>query len=152
MAWPTTSTNTTAGYSASGITTIRWGTRGVLTKIGSQSLGSNPTSVGIVTRFNQKQIVDNSKMSNGDGLTVTRVQIIDGAQWDVTVRDDTTITQRPVVGATCVIVDGMGYIGSVGATDDAVVVEASYDIAPKQAGEFSLTLENLRLIESQSAR
>ena len=148
MAWPTTGAGSLAsGYQVQGVTTIRWGSASLITSINATAV--NGTTVGIVTRFNQKNIVDNIKLPNGDGLTTSRVQIIDGVQWDVTVRDDTGITNRPKIGTTVIVVDGLGMIDAVAEKYSATVVDNGYDTAPKQPGEFTLTLENLVLIESQ---
>ena len=89
-------------------------------------------------------------------VNVKWVQIIDGNQWDVTVRDDTRITVRPKIGNTVLIFDAGGFIsaGAGGSPTSyiATVIEASYEAAPKQAAEFHFTVENLTLItESQVA-
>lgn len=145
MAWPTTGAGSLAsGYLAQGVTTIRWGSAELVTTIAGTAV--NGTTVGIVTRFNEKPMVENIKLPNGDGLTTTRVQLVDGYQWDVTIRDDTGITNRPRIGTVVVILDAGGLIGTVGTAYNAIVVEAGYDTAPKQPGEFSLTVENLTLI------
>lgn len=152
MAWPTTGAGDIAtGYAAQGVTTIRWGSRELLKKIGSQNVDG--VSVGVVTRFTQRSLVNVHKLPNGDGLTVTRVQLLDGVQWDVTVRDDTEITSRPVIGQTVVIVDGGGLVpgGSPGTRYVGRVVENGYEAAPAQPGEFTVTVEALTLIEGFTA-
>ena len=149
MAWPTTGAGSLAsGYLAQGVTTIRWGSRELVTSINGTAV--NGTTVAIVTRVNERNLVDNIKLPNGDGLSITRVQIVDGVQWDVTIRDDTGITNRPKIGTTVVIVDMGGLIDAVAEKYSATVVESSYEAAPKQPGEISLTVENLVLIESQT--
>lgn len=152
--WPTVPTTTlSAGIRADGITTLRWGTAGVVRAINGTTFAD--VSVAIVLRVNQKTIVDNIKLPNGDGVTSSRVQVVDGQQWDLTLRDNsgaTTagITGRPRIGADVTIVDMGGLIGTVGLAYAAKVIETGYDAAPKQAGEFNLTVENLVLIESQT--
>ena len=154
MAWPTSGGNSLAeGYLKTGVTTIVWGTTDILSDIGGVVLGG---SFGVVTRFSERSIVDNIKLPNGDGLTTTRVQIIDGAQWDLTIRDDTRITKRPKIGNTVLVFDAAGFVsaGAGGTPTDyiATVVETSYETAPKQAAEFHITVENLTLItEAQVA-
>lgn len=150
MAWPTTGAGSLAtGYLASGpVTTVVWGTKDILTKIGSVAVGGN---IGIVTRFSEKPLVDNIKLPQGDGLTSTRVQIVDGVQWDLTIRDDTTITVRPKIGNTVLVYDAAGFFtgaagaGGTPATYICTVVDANYEAAPKQAAEFHITVENLTL-------
>lgn len=150
MPWPTTGAGTLAnGYLATGVTTIVWGTNGVLTNVGGI------TGVGVVTRFSQKTLADVIKLPQGDGLTSTRVMIVDGMQWDFTVRDDTRMTVRPRVGNTVLILDGAGYFSLGLATSSsyiATIVDVNYEVAPKQAAEFHLTVENLILFsETQNA-
>ena len=128
------------------MTTIVWGSQDLLVNLGGVVATSN--SLGIVTRFSEHPLVDNIKLPNGDGVTITRVQIIDGAQWNLTIRDDTRFTVRPKIGNTVVIFDAAGFIsGGLGSTSYiATIVEASYDTGPKQAGEIQITVENLTLI------
>lgn len=142
-AWPPTPGSTT-GYDADGVTTIRWGTEGLLQ--------SPLPSVGYytVTRFDERQLVDNIKLPNGNGPTATRVLITDGQQWNVTVRDDTTMTP-PRVGATVAVVDGGGFKGNVGLVYTAVVVESNYETAVKQAGERVMVLESLTLVDDSAS-
>lgn len=147
MAWPTTGAGTLAGgYLATGATTIRWGSKETVTSIAGTA--NNGTSVGIVTRINQRSLVDNVKLPNGDGLTSTRVQIIDGQLWDVTIRDDTALG-LPRIGAAVVIVDMGGHISTVGLKYTGTVTDNGYDTASKQAGERTFSVESLILIESQ---
>ena len=154
MAWPTTGAGTLAsGYLANGITTIVWGTLDILANIGGVAMSG---SLGVVTRFSQKPIVDNIKLPNGDGLTSSRIQIIDGCQWTLTIRDDSRITVRPKIGNTVLVYDGAGFVSAgAGGTPTSyvcTVVEADYETAPKQAAEFQITVENLTLItEAQVA-
>lgn len=145
-AWPTTGSGTT-GVVIEGTTTIRWGTSGLL-----QS--PKPASgFYIVTRFNQSTLVDRIPLPNGDGLTSTRVLVIDGVQWDVTVRDDTAMVP-PQVGDTVSIVDGAGLIEgtTAGAIKQftATVVNSGGETAPKAAFERVLVVENLRLVDDQT--
>lgn len=155
MSWPRTGSGLTGGASAgiigTGVTTIRWGSKETVTSIAGTA--NNGTSVGIVTRIHQRSLVDNAKLPNGDGPTITRVQVIDGQMWDVTIRDDSGLG-IPAIGAVVVIVDLGGHINGystgVGLKYSATVVENGYDTAPKQAGERSFSVENLLLIESQT--
>lgn len=139
--WPPIS-GVTTGYEADGVTTIRWGTEGLL-----QS--PKPASgFYTVLRFDQKELVDVSKHPQGVGLTATRVRIKDGNSWTITVRDDTQMT-APVVGTTILIVDGAGMKGTVGLRYNAKIVDNDYNTGIKQPGERVLVAENLLLIESQ---
>ena len=142
-AWPDTGAAPTSGVMIGGVTTIRWGSKGLL-----QSPGSGAY---VVLRFNERELAENIKLPNGSGLTSTRVLISDGVQWEVTVRDDTAFVP-PQVGDTVSIVDGAGLIlgTTAGAikTFTATVVDSGFDTAPKQAAERTLTIESLKLVES----
>ena len=142
-AWPPVS-GVTTGYEVDGITTIRWGTEGLL-----QS--PKPASgYYTVLRFDQKELVDLIKLPQGSGLSASRVRIKDGTHWATTVRDDTQMT-APVVGTLLSLVDGAGMKGAVGLRYSARVVENDYNTGVKQSGERVLIVENLLLIESQAS-
>ncbi len=146
MAWTSyTGATPDTGVAASGTTTLRWGTMEVVTSLGGSAV--NGTTVAIVTRATQRQLVDNLKYPNGSGVTSTRVLITDGVQWDLTVRDDTGITGTIRAGQAAVIVDMAGLIGAEGTTYTCKIVESGYDAAPKQPGERTITAEYLTLIE-----
>ena len=138
------------GYTATGRTTIRWGTDGYWQQE-IPSSGANPAVGGyyIVTDFDEKQLAEAIKLSNGSGPTSTRVIINDGIQWTVTVRDDTRMTP-PKVNDTVYIVDAAGFRGTPGLKYITTVIDANYKAAPKQPGERVLLLESLILIESQT--
>jgi hypothetical protein len=142
MPWPPP-VNATTGLAVQGVTTIRWGTDGLLQ--------SPKPSVGYYTvlRFNQRPLVDSQKLPNGSGVTTTRVMVIDGVEFDITVRDDTRMTP-PAPGGVVSIVDAGGLLGTVGLVYTATVIDPAYEVSPKQAGERTIHAENLVLIESQS--
>ena len=133
MSSPTTPST---GYTAQGTTTIVWGTDALW-------------STYVVTRISERDLIENIKLPNGTGITTTRVQLKDGRQWDITVRDDTGMTP-PKSGDTLVVKDAGGLIGTVGLNYTARIVESGWDSAPKQAAERTLTVESLVLIESQT--
>lgn len=145
MAWPTTGAGSaSSGYVASGVTTILWGSKGVL-----QAIDSADASYLTVLSAEQRPLVDKQHWPNGDGLTTTRTMILDGQQWDLKVREDTRMS-IPSVGATCRVVDMAGKMGVRGKVYDAVVIDSPFSTAPKQPGETSISLENLLLVESQT--
>lgn len=142
-AWPPIS-GVTTGYEVDGVTTIRWGTEGLL-----QS--PKPASgYYTVLRFDQKELVDVSKHQQGSGLTATRVRIKDGNTWSITVRDDTQMT-APIIGTNILIVDAAGMKGTIGLRYTAKVIDNDYNTAAKQPGERVLVAENLLLVDSQTA-
>jgi len=150
--WPTTGAGSLAtGYVASGVTTIRWGSGELVTSINTVATS---VTIGIVTRFNEAALAENMKFPNGNGVTITRVLIVDGTKWDVTIRDDTGLSGsagigRPKIGTAVVIVDAGGLVpgGTAGLKYTSTVVEGGYDTAPKQPGEITFTVEALILIE-----
>lgn len=142
MAWPSSQSS---GYTATGNTTIRWGTDGLLTSP-APSTGVNGTGFYVVTKFSQKQLVEAIKLPNGTGITTTRILLVDGTDWNITVRDESTMSP-PLIGGTVTIVDAGGLISSARASYSAVIIDNNYEAAPKQAGERTITVERLRLIE-----
>lgn len=132
-------------YSIQGVSTIRWGTAPVASWL-------------IVESVTQKRLVENIKLQQGAGLTATRIQIDDGTQWDVTVRDDDRVTASTLnIGQLVSIYDYAGQFGGTPAgtashtgsvyAKQARVIENSYSAALKTEGKRSLTLELLNLIE-----
>lgn len=138
MAWPTIPTGTlTNGVVAQGDSTyFRWGTKDVV------------SGWYVVTRAAQRPKKEDFQYDNGDGIQSGRLQLVHGAIWDVTVRDDTRMT-IPRVAQYVTVVDMAGMVGTKvpGATYNAYVMDANYDAAPKQPGERVVSLERVTLIE-----
>ena len=112
------------------------------------------TNFFVITRFSQRQQVEPVKLPNGNGISATRILLVDGVEWDVTVRDDSGIVP-PKAGQIVRICDaagllGNGTAGAVGAMFKATVINNGHDTAPKQAGERTMTLERLTLIDTES--
>lgn len=148
-AWPVTGAGSlSVGYVQSGVTTARWGTGELVTSINGITV--NGTTVGIVMRCAQRALAENIKLGNGMGVSITRMQVVDGQQWDVTIRDDTGITGRPKIGTTVVIVDMAGHLGTPGLKYSSTVIDGGYEAAPKTPGEITFSVENCVLIESQT--
>ena len=141
--WPPVS-GTTPGFVVKGKTTIQWGTDGLLSS-------PYPSGGGFytVTKFNQKPILDRTKLPNGTGITSSDIMLTDGQTWEITVRDDSTMTP-PAINATISLVDALSINGSSGQVWTARVVDHNYDTAAKQAGERVLICDNLILIDSQT--
>jgi len=143
MAWPTLN-GSELGIRADGVTSIRWGTHGFL----NSPAPGGAAGYYVVTRFGQKSLVENTKLPNGIGLTSTRVQLIDGVEFTITVRDDTGMTP-PRIGTLVSIVDAAGMLGTYtpGTAYPARIIDNNYEAAPKQPGERMLVAERLVLIE-----
>lgn len=145
--FPTTGAGSLAtGYLASGVTTIRFGTEGLL-----QS--PKPAGYYTVLRFNEQTLVTQQKLPNGNAITSTRILLVDGQKWDLTVRDDTQMTP-PQVGDSVTLVDAGGLVAGTTAgaitTYVATVCESGWETSPGQAGERILSCENLLLVDSQT--
>lgn len=146
--WPAVS-GRDPGLTIKGVTTIMWGTPGIL-------VSPKPASgYYAVLRVNQRPILDRSKLPTGAGQTSTDVILQDGVTMEMTVRDDSQMTP-PVINTACTVVDISGLIGLSGSTPlagvtySARVVDNNYETAVKQAGERVLVLDNLVLIDSQT--
>jgi hypothetical protein len=152
MAWPRTGTGTIdAGSVATGdASTMRWGTKAVVTHTGSTTkVGTSGTACSnflVVTRINQSRIKDDLPFENGDGVRSGRMQIFHGIKWDITVREDTQMGV-PTEGTYIQVCDIAGHIGAIGLTYSAYVMTANVDSAPKQPGERVIEAERIRLIE-----
>lgn len=150
--WPPVD-GTTIGYEETGgVTTVRWGTDGLLQ--------SPKPAAGFYVVNNFKQSVDHDLeyLPNGSGLKAGLITLTHGYKWECTVRDDRNMTP-PVVGATVNITDAGGIVRTehrstgtqeVGSVFAARVVNPDYSAAPKQAGERVLLLEALLLVDGTS--
>lgn len=135
MAWPTPLNGSVTGIAAQGAdaTHIRWGTESLW-------------GIFIVTRATQKPLNENIKLQQGRGLTSTRVQIVDGNVWELTVRDDDRMTV-PAIGTVATVVDIAGLLGTAGASVTGRIIENGYDVSPKSPGERTITIEKLTLVD-----
>ena len=146
MAWPTTGAtgngNAASGqYIANGTaTTILWGTNNFVAFTGWLT----------VLKVNQKVIMAfDENLPTGDGLTAGKVQGIDGAVWEIEVRDDVNqVTTSLTPGQRLLMPDGAGLVpgGARGATYSAIIKDHSWDTAPKTAAGRMLTVEKFLLI------
>jgi hypothetical protein len=142
-AWPATS-NSTVGFIQTGSNII--GTDGLLQ--------SPKPSIGfyVITDFEEESDIETEYLTNGTGIKANRISFIHGAIWNITVRDDYSMTP-PRQNSSVNITDAACVIP--GNTDPTAVYtanvrKASYKTAPKQAGERILTVENLILIDEQT--
>lgn len=134
MASPTTPSS---GYAAQGTeaTTMIWGTDGLY-------------SGYTVLAFNQKLDQETIHLTNGTGIKTNRIQLKNGAMWEMTVRDNYTVSP-PQYGAVVTVTDAGGLLSTTRTSTYAGrVVDASWDVAPKQAGERKITVEYLTLVDA----
>lgn len=140
MPWPPSSGDT--GYDTdTQVTTIRWGTDGLVPSAASGSY------YYVVTKFTQKERTEVIKLPQGSGLTAQRIYIKAGFQWSVTVRDESGWTP-PTIGSSVYVVDAAGMVSDSRLKYNAKVVNNDYETAVKQPGERVLVLERLTLIET----
>lgn len=144
-AWPTTGAtgngNADANYAASGTaTTLLWGTKNF----------SSITGFLTITKISQKTIMAAEELlPNGDGATAGVVQLIDGTEWNIDVRDDTNqVTAALVVGQTIAIKDGGGLVpgGTRGQSYTAIIFGNDWETAPKSPAGRTLTVKKFLLI------
>ena len=141
MSQPTLST----GYSSAGITTMRWGTDGILQ---SPSPGGTFAGTGyyIVESIEESEKVEQEYGTNGTGIEAWRVILKHGKRWNITVQDDTSMSP-PSVGTTAWgVVDPLNNPTLVWT---ATVITNDYRAARRQPGHRVVQVENLTLVDSQ---
>ena len=150
MSQPTLST----GFSAAGITTLVWGTDGLLQ---SPSPGANYAGTGyyIVESVDESEKAEQVYGENGTGIEAWRVNLRHGVRWNITVQDDVQWA-APVVGSTVNLVDlvlsttSNSSINGTRKVYTGVVLSNDYRAARKQAGHRVIQVENLTLVDSQA--
>ncbi len=136
MAWPTNNSN----YSATGVTTIKWGTGG--------AWANAPTA--IVISADQAREVEKIYLEQGDGLKSTRILLNQGTNWDFTIQDDSTIfASPPNIGENVVVANFLGTGANY--TYKGMIIDSNYKAARKQEGQRVLRVENLTLIDTTTA-
>lgn len=91
MAWPPTP-NVATGFLATGVTSIRWGTDGVMATSGVNGSGGGFNGYYILETDEVNDEVDTSYIENGTGVKCTRIGIWQGRKKSFTVVDDTNMT------------------------------------------------------------
>jgi len=146
MAYPTL----TGGYSiasSSGVTTLLWGTDGLLA---SPAPGGSFAGTGyyIVESVDQETDAEQIYIENGTGQKAARIIINHGQKWTLSVQDDTTMTVPPAVGNTVSVIDGAGLIGGGhGTSYTARVISSGERFSRKGAAMRNITVERLTLVD-----
>ena len=138
MSWPPAYS---AAFIGTGVTTIKWGTDGIL-----PVQAPNGTSGGYGGSFTVESIrpadeIDTMYIEQGSGLKATRIQLWQGRKVTITVVDDTGYT-HPSPGSTLYAQDPMST-----AFLTFRVIENGYNAARKVEGKRDITAEYLTLIE-----
>ena len=141
------------GYTAAGVTTLLFGTDGYLQ---SPFPGTSYAGTGyyIVESIRERTLAEKIHIENGSGIVSSRIILNSGTQWDVTLQDDSGIPAAnfAINGnvALCAFTKTNG-----GATASSVytgvVVDTNYDAARKTPAKRVVTIENLTLVDSQTA-
>lgn len=144
MSYPTLS----AGYalaSSSGVTTLLWGTDGLLT---TPAPGGTFAGTGyyIVESVDQETDVEAIYIENGTGQKVARILINNGQKFTISVQDDTAMT-APTVGSSVTIIDGANLLGGGRVGYSAKVVASGEKFSRKGAAMRNITAEKLTLID-----
>ena len=140
MAWPP---SYTAAFLATGVTTIRWGTDGMMANSGVNGSGGGYGGYYTVESIRGNDEIENIYIEQGTGLKATRIQLWQGRRYVLTVVDDTGMT--PPSPATYVaLVDSVGAGASI---YQFRVVDNGYNAARKVEGKREITAEYLTLIE-----
>jgi hypothetical protein len=143
MAWPPTSGAYSGAFQATGYTTIRWGTDGVMNVVSPNGSSGGSYGFYIVESLRGNDEIENIYIEQGTGLKATRIQLWQGRRYVLTVVDDTGMT--PPSPATYVaLVDTVGAGASI---YQFKVVDNGYNAARKVEGKREITAEYLTLIE-----
>ena len=139
---------TPTGYTASGITTLLWGTDGLLA---SPAPGGSFAGTGfyIVESLDETTKAEQVYIENGTGIEAARINLTHGHRWNLTVQDDTNINGAALeVGQTVTVMDGAGLLGGARtATYTAVVLSVSERFARKAAATRTIEVEKLTLVD-----
>lgn len=131
MAWPPSSGSTTYTQRGSAIATLAWGTDGIYSGL-------------IVKSIRSDQMIEEANIMNGSGLTAVMVVLNDGAQIEVTVEDDRSVT-FPDPMATVDLLNPRPS-GAAGTAITMQVIHNNYNTARKQNGERTLLCKKYTLI------
>ena len=136
-----------------GITTIIWGTDGLLVTPAPSSGSFAGTGFYIVESVDQETDSETIYIENGTGQKASRIIINNGQRWTLSAQDDTSFTP-PKVGSTVVIKDGAvliaGTAGTAYHTYTATVVNSGERFTRKGAAMRNITVESLALIDNQT--
>ena len=148
MSVPTVTSNGYSIASSSGVTTLIWGTDGLLV---SPAPGGGYAGTGyyIVESVDQDTDAEPIYGENGTGQKAWRVIIKHGHKWTISVQDDSVMTP-PTVGTSVSVLDGAGLIsGSASSKGSytAKVISSGEKFTRKGAAMRNITVEKLTLVD-----
>jgi hypothetical protein len=126
-----------------GVTTLRWGTGGLL---------SANLKKAIVESADEETDVEKIYVEQGDGMRATRFLLIQGRTYNFTVVDDNTVftSGSPNVGQNVSVVDMLS-TGASQVKAYGTYVAQRVNAGRKVEGKRVMTLENMVLIDTQGA-
>jgi hypothetical protein len=139
-AWPPAYSS---AFLAQGVTTIRWGTDGIMANTSPNGSGGGYNGYYIVESIRGNDEIENIYIEQGTGLKATRIQLWQGRRYVLTVVDDTGMT-APAPATLISLVDT---VGAGASTYQFRVVENGYNAARKVEGKREITAEYLTCIE-----
>ena len=145
MPYPTQSTGYTLD-SSSGVTSLIWGTDGLLRNPAPVSGTFAGTGYYIVESVDQETDSEQIYIENGTGQKAARVIITHGHKWTFSVQDDTGMTP-PMVGDTVSILDGAGLITGGRLAYNAIVIASGGRFSRKGAAMRNISVERLTLVD-----
>jgi hypothetical protein len=117
-------------------TTLGWGTEGIHASY-------------IVKSMRIQRMVEEIKIEQGSGLTSKTVLINDGDQVEITVVDDRSVANPPDVGDSMALFVPLDTNGTLTTRRNFRVIDPSYNLSPKQAGERVILAKAYVLIDPE---
>lgn len=132
MSWPITF-NIANGVGKAGTlpSLLAWGTEGIYTGV-------------IVKNVRASQMIEEVKIEQGSGLTITDILIYDGDEMELTVVDDRAVSW-PLAGGTVTLINPQPN-GNNGTSELFQVINNNYSIARKVEGERTMLVKKYLLI------
>ena len=138
MAWPPAYS---AAFIADGVTSIKWGTDGILANSSPNGYGGGYAGYYTVESCRPSDEIDTIYVEQGSGLKATRIELWQGRRITFTVLDDTGMTP-PSPNSQITAVDPLS-----SSVLTFRVIDNGYSAAPKTPGRREITAEYLTLIE-----
>ena len=147
MSWPPTP-NSAVGFLATGVTSIRWGTDGIMPNTSPNGSGGGYGGFYTVESMRSADEIDNIYIAQGSGLKATRIQLIQGRSYTITMVDDTFFT---LTSASNYIELWDVISGGTVQYANCRVTQNGYSANRGVEGKRELTVEVLTLIELNGA-
>lgn len=140
MAWPPAYSTS---FLADGVTTIRWGTDGIMANSAPNGSGGGFLGFYTIESLRGTDEIDTSYIEQGTGFKATRIRLWQGRRYNLTVVDDTGMTP-PSVGTKLSLVDTVSG-GSM--IYQFTLIDNGDNTVRKDAHKREMTVEYLTCIE-----